>query len=171
MTVIWTKSARHSKIADILSKCEIHTQDQLRSQLLEAGIEVTRATLSRDLDELQAQKVTTVSGDVVYVIPEVGEPLGGTLGQPDADSLMRLGRVVREVMTNVTAAQNLVVVHTRAGAANYLAGSIDRQSWSNIVGSIAGDDTVLVIAPSNQAALELVDLFLSLTTDKHSKAK
>lgn len=165
MMAIRSKAARHQRIIETLSKSAVHTQDELRESLLADGFEVTQATLSRDLDELRAVKVAS-NGTSIYAIIEDGDPSHTPQVAPDADADARLARVAAEVVTGVEAAMNIVVIHTRAGAAHYLAGSIDKNSNSHIVGSVAGDDTVLVVTPSIEAAIEIRDLLLMLVADR-----
>ena len=158
MTPIKSKPARLQAISDILSKQTIHTQDELRENLLGRGIAVTQATLSRDLDELGAIKVV-LNGTSVYALRE-----GGVIeALPAVDSATRLSRVCGEVVTAVQPAGNLIVVHTRPGAAHYLASAIDRDSWPVVVGSVAGDDTVLVVTKDAQSATEVAEVIAELS--------
>lgn len=167
MTPLTTKAARHKRIADVLSRSAVHTQDQLRALLVASGLDVTQATLSRDLVELGAIKVLAADGSSVYAIPE-NEPL--TIdSETHHDTEARLGRVTAEVLTAADYAQNVVVLHTKPGAANYLAGAIDRNSWPDVLGSVAGDDTVIVVARSAQAAEQMCEALLSLVMPKRKK--
>ena len=167
MTPLTTKAARHQRIADLLSRNAVHTQDQLRAQLLESGLDVTQATLSRDLVEIRAIKVLAADGSSVYAIPDNDAALSENETQHDADA--RLARVTAEVLTAADFAQNVVVLHTKPGAANYLAGAIDRNAWPDVLGSVAGDDTVIVVAKSTQAAEQMCEALLALVSQKRKK--
>jgi transcriptional regulator of arginine metabolism len=157
MTQPTTRAARHGRIADILAQLPIRSQSELADRLAESGIEVTQGTLSRDLDELGAVKVRNTLGWLVYALPGEG---GDTRPQaPDPrpspsdtklanDTVVsaRLIRVCEEVLISARASANLVVLRTPPGAAQYLASAIDHAALTEILGTIAGDDTVLVIA-------------------------
>ncbi len=105
-------------------------------------MQVTQATLSRDLEELGAVKVRGGDGPAVYVIPEDGHrPLREAEAAP-----ARLIRLLRELLNGVDSSGNIAVLRTPPGAAQYLASALDRAGLSEIVGTIAGDDTILVVA-------------------------
>lgn len=164
-----TRTARQKQIIDLITREEISTQSALQSKLSAAGLKVTQATLSRDLDEIGAVKIQNQSGISIYAIAQPGDP--SRVPQPllGADASARLGRVASEVVTGVDAAMNIVVVHTKSGAAHYLAGAIDRNVWSDVLGSVAGDDTVLVVAANVEAALRVQDLLLSLISKSNKR--
>lgn len=155
-----TKAARQQKIEDLIQSKQIATQDQLRELLLKAGFQVTQATLSRDLDELHAVKVPGTKYPSVYALGGVASSKVLVAEVPRFSS--SLSKVAAEVATGVDSALNQVVVHTRPGAAHYLASAIDKNLSSQILGSIAGDDTVLIIARSEQMAGSLLLKFQSL---------
>jgi transcriptional regulator of arginine metabolism len=157
-----SRTARQQRIVDLITREEIRTQSALRARLVSAGYEVTQATLSRDLDEIGAVKIQSEAGHAIYAVPQAGDPSRTPLALLDSDAQGRLSRVANEVITGVDAAMNLVVIHTKAGAAHYLAGAIDRHVWSDVVGSVAGDDTVMIVTPSVEAAIRVQDLLLSL---------
>jgi transcriptional regulator of arginine metabolism len=115
----------------------VHSQTELAELLSGEGIQVTQATLSRDLEELGAVKVSGA-----YLIPEDGNrPLRSAEQAP-----ARLVRLLRELLTGVDASGNLVVLRTPPGAAQFLASALDRSGLPDVVGTIAGDDTILVVA-------------------------
>lgn len=145
MPSIRSKVARHQQIAAILGARSVHTQDELRSLLAADGYVVTQTTLSRDLDELRATKIPDAHGVPVYALPEDGDPDATPVIALDADAQSRLQRVAGEVVVRVDASANIAVIHTRPGAAHYLASAIDRTGLHEILGTIAGDDTVLVV--------------------------
>jgi transcriptional regulator of arginine metabolism len=159
-----SKAARHQAIENLILRQEISTQDALRELLLAAGFKVTQATLSRDLVELNAIKVPGKKFASVYALAGVAS--SKTLVTPDTKLASNLVKVAAEVVTGVDSALNQVVVHTRPGAAHYLASAIDKNLSKQILGSIAGDDTVLVITRSENAAKHLVTKFQSLIDGK-----
>jgi len=147
-----TKAARHARIAAILAREQVRSQEEL-AELLEryASVHVTQATLSRDLDELGVVRLRS-GGSLVYALPEEpggpgshpGRALGLATSEPPQDS--RLARYLGELMTSAEASANLVVLRTPAGAAQFLASVIDHAALPSILGTVAGDDTVLIIA-------------------------
>ncbi|MEY2634967.1 MAG: hypothetical protein RIS75_907 [Actinomycetota bacterium] len=169
MAALNSKSARHQRIVDVLAREEIRTQDELRAILMDNGFDVTQATLSRDLDELGATKVESLDGTSVYAVPEQGDPARVPAITPDADANARLIRLMDEVVTGITASLNIVVVHTRAGAAHYLAGAIDRNAIPQILGSVAGDDTVLLVTHPETSGEFVKDLLLEMVNTKNAR--
>jgi transcriptional regulator of arginine metabolism len=156
-----TKAARLAQVTQILAHTQVRSQEELADLLAQRGIRVTQATLSRDLEELGAVRLRGPGGGLVYALP--GEPGGpgshpGVTGPdvpgPDPDmpaagaELPRgaLVRVARELLVSAEASANLVVLRTPAGGAQLLASAIDHAEWTSILGTVAGDDTVLVIA-------------------------
>jgi transcriptional regulator of arginine metabolism len=148
------KAARHARIDGLIRQRAVRSQTELAELLAADGIQVTQATLSRDLEELRALKVSGA-----YIIPEDGNrPLRSAEQAP-----ARLVRLLRELLTGVDASGNLVVLRTPPGAAQFLASALDRSGLPEVVGTIAGDDTILVVARepagSTQAGLALADKF------------
>ena len=144
-----TKAARHGVIVETIRTREVRSQPELLAVLAEVGITVTQATLSRDLEELGAVKLRGVDGGAGrYVIPEDGapRPTGGT---------DRLDRMLAELLLSHSASGNLAVLRTPPGAAQYLASVIDRAALEDVVGTIAGDDTILVVAREGLTGAEL----------------
>ncbi|MDR3295032.1 MAG: arginine repressor [Clostridiales Family XIII bacterium] len=138
--------ARQSKILDLISAHEIDTQEKLAESLRKSGFHVTQATISRDIRELQLVKSLTPSGRYKYTV-------GGT-NQPVTD---RFVKIFRETIQSVACSGNLIVIKTLAGCANAAAETIDSLNFPNILGSIAGDNTLLLIVndPANVPALVL----------------
>jgi arginine repressor len=232
-----TKAARQARIVAILSREHVHSQEQLAGLLrLHAGMHVTQATLSRDLDEIGVVRLRAADGTLVYALPgdpggpsshpgtafdypermrpapdasvppgaeaEVPGPRAGleapggpgaagpsaagavaagfTAGAPPAGlapagqdphaqpgasaggASPRLVRYLKELLTSAEASANLVVLRTPAGAAQFLASAIDHAAWPAILGTVAGDDTVLVIARDPAGGDALAGEFLSL---------
>jgi transcriptional regulator of arginine metabolism len=188
MTTPVTKTARQARIADILAREKVHSQEQLAALLRQyAGLNVAQATLSRDLDELGVVRLRAADGSLFYSLP--GEPGGpgsrpGTSAAPAAapspaqqsvpaasesalaaegpGSQSRLARFLSELLTSAEASANLVVLRTPAGAAQFLASVIDHAAWQSILGTVAGDDTVLVIARDPAGGDALAQEFLRL---------
>jgi len=188
-----TKAARQARIAAILSREQVHSQEQLAALLDRyAGMHVAQATLSRDLDELGVVRLRAADGSLVYALPEepggpgsrpgtgldfpertvpspqppatpatpAGQPAtqyaparpAAAAGGPDTaqpagrPAGTRLAKYLKELLTSAEASANLVVLRTPAGAAQFLASVIDHAALPAILGTVAGDDTVLVIS-------------------------
>jgi transcriptional regulator of arginine metabolism len=168
-----TKAARHAQIASILSQksVPVHSQEELAELLSQRGVRVTQATLSRDLDEIGAVRLRGPDGGLVYALP--GEPgpggislgtvlSGGPFAPSAADPAARLTRVAAELLVSAEASANLVVLRTPAGAAQLLASAIDHAGWPAVLGTVGGDDTVLVIARDPAGGAELAQALLRL---------
>ncbi|MEC3974044.1 arginine repressor [Amycolatopsis sp. H20-H5] len=153
-----SRAGRKARIAELVSTMAIRSQTELMKRLSAEGIEVTQATLSRDLDELGAVKLRGAdSGAPVYVIPEDGSPVRGVQG-----GTSRLSRLLAELLVSVDSSGNLTVLRTPPGAAQFLASAIDRAALEEVVGSIAGDDTVAVIAREPLSGKDLAERFADL---------
>jgi transcriptional regulator of arginine metabolism len=139
-----SKLTRQSDIREILSEAPVANQDELRRRLYRRGHRVTQATLSRDIHELGLVK--TNDG---YALPETDEH-GSDSWLPSVEKL------IREFAYAVTAAQNLVVVRTSAGSAQPVAAAIDAEEWPEVLGTIGGDDTILLVSQDGKKALKLV---------------
>ncbi len=140
-----TKSARQQLITDLLSRHEVRSQTELAELLADAGLTVTQATLSRDLVELDAVKVRSASGPLVYALPaEGGARALRSVGETQSAEA-RLARLCTELLVSAQASANLVVLRTPPGAAQFLASAVDKAELRDVLGTIAGDDTVLVI--------------------------
>jgi len=126
--------------------------------LADDGIDVTQATLSRDLEELGAVKLRGADGGVgFYVVPEDGSPLRGVAG-----GTARLSRLLSELLVSTDASGNIAVLRTPPGAADYLASAIDRAALPYVVGTIAGDDTIFVAAREPMSGAELATVIQDL---------
>jgi transcriptional regulator of arginine metabolism len=137
-----TRTARHARIVELIREKAIRSQTELADLLAADGVQVTQATLSRDLEEMGAVKVRGGDGPAVYLIPEDGKrPLRDAEQAP-----ARLVRLLRELLTGVDASGNMAVLRTPPGAAQFLASALDRSGLPEVVGTIAGDDTILVVA-------------------------
>lgn len=150
-----SRTARQSRVTDLLRSGEVRSQGELLTLLSGEGIEVTQATLSRDLVELGAVKVRHGRA-LVYAVPAAD---GGMPTSPSGQDLpTRLRRACDELLVSATTAGNQVVLRTPPGAANYLASCIDQSHLADVLGTIAGDDTILVIAGTPSAAKSFVVL-------------
>ena len=148
-----TRRARQLLIAELLEQHVVRSQGELADLLAAEGFTVTQATLSRDLVDIGAVKVRGESG-IAYAVP------GQVASPPDRDA--RLRRVCADLLTAATASANLVVLRTPPGGANLLASAIDQALPDDVLGTIAGDDTVLVIASSVRTAPAVAAAFLRL---------
>ena len=152
------RAGRQSRIVAILSSRSVHSQGELAALLADEGIDATQATLSRDLEELGAVKLRGADGGVgVYVVPEDGSPVRGVSGGTE-----RVSRLLGELLVSTDASGNLAVLRTPPGAAHYLASAIDRAAMPDVVGTIAGDDTILVITQDNPTAESVQEKLLAL---------
>lgn len=148
MTGPVTRAGRHARIVELIRALSIRSQTELADLLAADGIHVTQATLSRDLEELHAVKVSGA-----YLIPEDGQrPLREAESAP-----ARLVRLLRELLTGVDASGNIAVLRTPPGAAQFLASALDRSGLTDVVGTIAGDDTILVVARDVTGGKALAD--------------
>ena len=184
-----TKAARQAQIADILTRARVRSQEELADLLAQRGVKVTQATLSRDLDELGAVRLRSAGGTLVYALPGdpggpgsrpgglPGPPAGSPPGPPgpsgswpgawlsgrsDEGASGTLARVGPELLLSAEASANLVVLRTPAGAAQFLASVLDHSAWPSILGTVAGDDTVLVISREPAGGNELAESLLRL---------
>ncbi|MDL5156955.1 arginine repressor [Actinomycetospora termitidis] len=139
---VTSRASRQARIVELISTREVHSQSELAAMLGREGVDATQATLSRDLDELGAVKLRGADGGAGrYVVPDDGSPVRGVTGGTD-----RLSRLLAELLVSVDHSGNLAVLRTPPGGAHYLASALDRAALSEVVGTIAGDDTVVVVA-------------------------
>jgi transcriptional regulator of arginine metabolism len=136
------KQQRHTVIRELLVTTAVTSQDELRRKLAGRGFHVTQATLSRDIHELQLSK-----GPAGYFLPSATEAI--------EDSSPEIGEVLESFGLEVRQAANLLVFVTRTGGAQPIAAGIDYEDWPEVVGTIAGDDTVLIICPDEKQAKQL----------------
>jgi transcriptional regulator of arginine metabolism len=154
-----SRAARQARIVELVSSRPIRSQTELLRLLEAEGIETTQATLSRDLDELGAVKLRGADGGTpAYVIPDDGSPVRGIEGGTG-----RLARLLGDLLVSADASGNLAVLRTPPGAAHYLASALDRAALHDVVGTIAGDDTVLVVAREPLTGAELAGRLTTLT--------
>jgi transcriptional regulator of arginine metabolism len=134
------KRNRHEAILELVRTRRVHSQDELRVLLKERGFAVTQATLSRDLRDLRVAKVPHVEGEAYYAAPR--DPLSA---EPALEHLLP------HLLLSVEGVENLVVVKTLVGGAQAVAEAIDRESWPEIMGTVAGDDTILIVLRDSEA--------------------
>jgi transcriptional regulator of arginine metabolism len=141
------KNRRQYRIAQLLGEKVVTSQGQLVELLAAEGIDATQATVSRDLEELGAVKVRLPGGDAAYVIPDPPQ------GQANAEEYLR--RVLGDWVVEMGRSANLVVLRTPPGSAHVVASAIDRARLDGVLGTVAGDDTVLVVAEEDVGGAEL----------------
>lgn len=155
-----TRTARQARIVELIQANRITSQHTLAELLEASGMRVTQATLSRDLEEVGAEKLRGAEGQAArYVVSEDGHSSAIRSEKPS----VRLVRLVTELLTAVDRAGHLVVLRTPPGAAQFLGSAVDRAALPGVVGTIAGDDTVLVVARDVPAATDLVATVQAMT--------
>ena len=148
------KSKRQNEIIELISSADIDTQEELAAALRERGYQVTQATVSRDIRELRLIKVSSKSGGYKYAKPV----------RHDVAVSERLTRILSDALIHVETASNLVVVKTLSGSANVAAEALDNLGWQEIIGTIAGDNTIFIAAKSNEEA-EIITARIRKMTD------
>jgi transcriptional regulator of arginine metabolism len=138
-----SKAARQKAILELLHRGPVESQEELQGFLAKRGFEAGQATLSRDIRELGLVK--TPDGYTAVRAAAAAEPV-----------LPSVSRLVREFVVDVRLAQNLIVLKTSVGSAQPVAAAVDAEDWPEVVGTLAGDDTILVISPDNRTAQQLV---------------
>ena len=137
------KKNRQEKLLELISRYEIDTQDELIERLRDYGYDVTQATVSRDIRELKISKMTTGKGTYRYVLPKQSV---------DTDSGMRFSTTVIDSIVSVDHACNIVVLKTYAGLAGAVAVGIDGMNMHQVLGCVAGDDTIIVVTRNEGSA-------------------
>lgn len=144
------KIARHAKILELIEKYDIETQDELAQKLCEEGFMVTQATVSRDIREMKLTKIATERGKQKYSV----------ITGNDTEITERLTRVFKEAVVKMDYAQNMIVIKTLEGMGMAVAVALDNMQNPEILGTIAGDDTVFcVVRTHNQAAAIIEKLY------------
>ncbi len=160
-----TKNARHRLIVELVNAHEVHSQTELADLLAASGVTVTQATLSRDLVELDAVRVRGANGTLIYAVPGEGGDRRAVAPGESAAAQQRLSKLANELLVSAEGSANLVVLRTPPGAAQFLASAVDKSEFHDVLGTIAGDDTVLVISRDPKGGQDLARRFLALTTD------
>lgn len=143
------KYDRHAKIIEIIKRHDIETQEELVEKLRKMGMEVTQATISRDIKELRLIKIMNEKGRYKYAVINSSE---GSISE-------KLLKVFRESFLTCDYANNIVVVKTLPGMAQAAASAIDSMKWAGVIGSIAGDDTIMIVCRAEKIAEELTEKF------------
>lgn len=149
-----TRTVRQALILELLEQNLVSSQMQLSELLKNKGVEITQGTLSRDLDELGAKKIRPDSGRAFYAVGNTEE----TLAPTTVGTREKLRKMLDDLLVSSDYSGNIAVLRTPPGAAAFLASFIDRVSMDDVVGTIAGDDTVFVLARDPLTGKELVDL-------------
>ncbi len=141
------KNARQQKILELIESCDIDTQEALIAELKKQGFDVTQTTISRDIRQLGLVKAVTHKGVYKYVTP--GSGVRGESGAPVLNS------AITDSVIKIISAGNIVVVKTYPGMANAIAVCVDSLYHDEVIGSVAGDDTILLVVKDNEAAITL----------------
>ena len=141
------RAARHAKILEIISRMEIETQEELCAELNKLNYVVTQATISRDIKDLHLFKVAGVEKKYRYAY----------ISNVEAEISPKMKSLFRDCVVSIKSAQNIVVIKTLTGNGSNAGTVIDKLSYGEIVGSVAGDDTVLVVCTDNEAAQAVVE--------------
>ena len=149
-----TRTVRQALILELLEQNLVSSQMQLSELLKNKGVEITQGTLSRDLDELGAKKIRPDSGRAFYAVGNTEE----TIAPTTVGTREKLRKMLDALLVSSDHSGNIAVLRTPPGAAAFLASFIDRVSMDEVVGTIAGDDTVFVLARDPLTGKELVDL-------------
>lgn len=147
-----TKGQRHIKIRELIGKKEIETQDDLVEELENAGFNVTQATVSRDIKELHLVKVPLADGRYKYSLP----------ADQRFNPLQKLKRSLTDSFVGIDYSQNLIVMKTLPGNAQAVGALIDQLDWDEIMGSICGDDTCLIICRTAEDATSVNQKFIDM---------
>ena len=141
------KVERHSKIVELIGKYEIETQEELAEKLNQSGFNVTQATVSRDIRELKLTKIQGENGRQRYMVLE----------SPRGTSAIKYIRILKDGFMSMDMAQNILVIKTVAGMAMAVCAAIDAMQWNEVVGSIAGDDTIMCAIRSVDDTVKVMD--------------
>lgn len=146
------KNSRHSKILDIINEYNIETQDELITKLCESGFDVTQATVSRDIKQLQLVKISTEDGKYKYALPR----------RDDLASSVKFKSILRDTAITVQDAENIVVIKTYPGMANAAAAAVEALAGETIIGCIAGDDTIFIVVKTDEEATSFTENLRSI---------
>jgi len=149
--------ARQNKILELIANNEIETQEKLASMLRDQGFDVTQATISRDIKELQLIKVLSNTGKYKYAVS----------AQQDTPISDRFVKIFRETITSFACAHNLIIIKTLSGCGAAAGEAIDNINLPHLVGSIAGDNTLLLIVDEEENVEEILSIFNSLLSKRN----
>lgn len=148
------KSIRHTRIKDIIENKVIETQEDLAEELRKRSIDVTQATVSRDIKELMLIKLPTGDGRYRYAFP---------LEKNVVFSQSRMVRMFQDSVTSIDYSENIIVIKTLPGAANAVASTLDYAKWPEIIGTVAGDDNILVVIKPIDSVKDIVQKLKNLS--------
>lgn len=146
------KTRRHTKILELIGEHQVDTQEELLKRLKESGFDVTQATVSRDIKELRLVKILSAEGKYRYA----------TSQEPSKDMSGKFYSLFEDSAIEVDNAMNIVVVKCLTGMANAVCAALDSLHWEKVVGTIAGDDTIMVLCKTEETARELTAEFRKL---------
>ena len=147
------RTARHARIREIIEKQVVETQEELATALKKQGFDVTQATVSRDIKELMLIKIPTDNNKYRYAFSADQGPL---------ISQSRIARIFQETVLRIDASANIIVIRTMVGGAQPIAHAIDVSKWPQILGTVAGDDTIFVVVAPPEAVNEVIGEFKKL---------
>ncbi|MCI7322019.1 MAG: arginine repressor [Lachnospiraceae bacterium] len=146
------KAKRQAKILELIRKNDVETQEELSAYLEQEGFVVTQATVSRDIRELKLTKISTENGRQKYAV----------LSEADNGLMDKYVRVLQEGFVSVDIAENILVIHTVSGMASAVGAAVDAMKLPDLLGSIAGDDTIICVIRSADSAEQVKKILLSL---------
>ncbi len=147
------KIARHAEILKIINQYDIETQEELAAKLNESGFAATQATISRDIRELKLTKVATGRGKVRYTV----------LQKPDAEAEGKYLRTFKDAVISMETAGNILVIKTESGMAMASAAALDELNWPEIVGCIAGDNTIFLALKTPEGCEKVLEKLKRMT--------
>ncbi|MGM0502735.1 MAG: arginine repressor [Bacillota bacterium] len=150
------KSKRQLKIMELIKEHNIGTQQELAVKLRQEGIEVTQATVSRDVKQLGLIKVPNGEGSYKYSLPP--------RHKEKVNATSRMKRMFQDSVVEYNFSENLIVVNTLPGTAQGVAALLDNSDWNNVIGTIAGDDTILLVVKPKEKVKEVMDKIKTLTS-------
>jgi transcriptional regulator of arginine metabolism len=149
------KTSRQAKILELIRDHDVETQEELTAYLEREGFVVTQATVSRDIRELKLTKIAMDSGRQKYAV----------IGESESDLTQKYVRVLREGFLSIDMAQNLIVVKTVSGMASAVCAAVDAMKLDRVVGSIAGDDTLLIVIRTEEDAMRVMNQLRTLALE------
>lgn len=152
VTILTSKLQRHLKIRELIAKYNIETQDELVERMQESGFQVTQATISRDIKELRLVKVPYRYGLYKYSLPS----------DQKYNTLEKLQKLLIDAFVKINSAGHLVILKTIPGNANAVGNLIDQLDWDEILGTVCGDDTCLIIADTQENAEKIKEKFFNM---------
>lgn len=150
-------ASRRARVASLLEEREISSQAELAQTMAAEGYDVSQTTISRDLSFLGAARIRGQNQQLIYVLPHRQAQIPSTMWD-------QLAKLCQEVLLSAEASANLVVIKTPPGAAQYFASAVDRVGWEALLGTIAGDDTLMMICRDPNGGQPVADVFNEMTS-------